>query len=74
MEDFTPQTQPDGALVPPRKVPGTALAVATPPPPRNFRNRTLRTRNPFAQLVTRTFDAVDELADTIADSLGLRPR
>lgn len=74
MEDFTPPTQPDGALVPPRKVPGTALAVATPPPPRNPQQRTLRNVSAVSRVLTRTFDVVDEFADSIAGSLGLRPR
>jgi len=28
MEDFIPQTQPSGALVPPNKPPGTAIATS----------------------------------------------
>jgi len=32
MDDFTPETEPSGALVPPPRVPPTALALASPAP------------------------------------------
>lgn len=75
MEDADfPPTQPSGALVPPTKVPGIAIATATPEPPnRNPRIRTPRV-NVFQQLLSRTLDAVDEMADNIAAGLGIRHR
>jgi hypothetical protein len=73
MDDFSPPTQPEGSLVPPTKVPGTALALATPPPPprRNTR-RALANPGFFRELLTRTFDVVDDLADNVAAGLCLR--
>jgi hypothetical protein len=79
MDDLTPfpPTQPSGALVPPPKVPGTAVAAAAPAPlpgqPRPARVPFMR-RDAFAQFLERTLDAVDELADTVAAGLGLRQR
>ncbi len=73
----TPPTQPFGALVPPPKVPGTAVAAATPAPQpqRSPRERFgLRGRGGLWGLVERTLDAVDEVADQIAFGLGLRHR
>ena len=74
-EDFIPPTQPFGALVPPPKVPGTAVAAATPAPQpqRPSRERYLR-RGGLWRLFERTLDAVDEVADQIALGLGLRHR
>lgn len=77
MDDYTPRTQPAGALVPPPKGPGTAVAAATPAPlparPDRERLPFMR-RDAFAQFIERAFDAVDELADTVATGLGLRRR
>jgi hypothetical protein len=74
-DEFIPPTQPFGALVPPPKIPGTAIAAATPAPvPRRpSRERSLR-RGGFWRLFERTLDAVDEVADQIALGLGLRHR
>ena len=74
MEDANiPPTQPFGALVPPTKVPGTAVATATPPPPPNHpASRTLRQTSLFRRLLGRTLDVVDEFADSVAAGLGLR--
>ncbi len=76
MDDFIPQTEPSGALVPPPRVPPTAVALATPDPPplRPSRVPYLRRTGSVAQFVQRTLDAVDELADTVAEGLGLRAR
>ncbi|MEP6492514.1 MAG: hypothetical protein ABJF01_07545 [bacterium] len=75
MDEFTPPTQPFGALVPPPKVPGTAIATASPAPlphrPAPL-SRTLSDQNVFRRLVQQTLDAVDDLADTLAEGLGLR--
>jgi hypothetical protein len=64
----TPLTQSSGFLVPPTKIPGTALATATPPPPRG--PRIVRRRNRFAFFADAVLDAVDEVADAIAAGLG----
>jgi hypothetical protein len=73
MEDYTPPTQPSGALVPPPKVPGTALATASPAPlPHRPSRQTLSDPNVIRRLIQQTLDAVDDLADTLAEGLGLR--
>jgi hypothetical protein len=76
-DDFTPPTQPDGAQMPPPKIPITAIATATPPPPpnRNAWERTpLMRSNTLQRAIERTLDAVDEFADVVAAGLGLRHR
>lgn len=75
-DDLIPPTQPSGALVPPPKLPPTALALASPAPllPRRPAPKPLFTGSGFEQFVSRTLDAVDEFADTVAEGLGLRPR
>ena len=72
----TPPTEPSGALVPPPRVPPTAVSTATPEPPplRPERQPYMRQRGRAAQFLRQTLDAVDELADNLADGLGLRPR
>lgn len=73
MEDaHTPPTEPSGALVPPRKGPGTALATATPPPPRDPGDIVATRRSSFSQFIERTLDIVDRFADNVAAGLGLR--
>ncbi|HEY9229124.1 MAG TPA: hypothetical protein VIP11_20910 [Gemmatimonadaceae bacterium] len=77
MEDDspTPPTQPSGALVPPSKLPPTAVALATPDPLPNPQQRTTRRYadlNPVQRFLSRTLDLVDDFADTVADGLGLR--
>lgn len=42
MNDWTPEPQESGWLEPPRKLPPTAVGVATPPPPLGPRRRTRR--------------------------------
>ena len=75
-EDFSPVPEPSGALVPPRRVPPTAVATATPPPPRPSRPvRTVRRTGPFEALrrgVNAVLDAADTAADAIAGAIGLR--
>jgi hypothetical protein len=74
MEDYIPETQPSGALVPPNKPPGTAIATSAPvPPSRQPRHtRTFRDPNPIRRFLTRTLNVVDEMADAVAGGLGLR--
>jgi hypothetical protein len=73
MEDATPPTEPSGALTPPPKPPATAVATASPEPtpPRQVRSAVGRPRT-FRALVNNTLDAVDEIADALAEGLGLR--
>jgi len=68
----TPATQSSGQLVPPPKFPGTAVAAATPAPVPHRRSLQVSRRATFGDFVNRTLDAVDELADAVADGLGLR--
>ena len=74
MEDFTPQTQPSDALVPPPKGPGTAIATATPElpnrPPRH--PRSFYDQNPIRRFIEQTLNVVDDMADAVAGGLGLR--
>lgn len=72
--DNSPETQPSGFLVPPPKLPPTALATAGSPPPHRpkpDRYRTLRIRSRF---IERWLDEVDKIADAIGAGLGLRDR
>ena len=75
-DDFTPPTEPFGALVPPPKLPPTALALASPAPlrPRQPSRKPRFRGGGFEQLVARTLDIVDDVADTVAEGLGLRRR
>jgi hypothetical protein len=75
-DEFIPPTQPFGALVPPPKIPGTAVAAATPSPQpqRSPRERFGLRRSGLWRLFERTLDAVDEVADQIALGIGLRHR
>lgn len=75
--DFTPPTQPEGALAPPPPTPPTAIAAMTPPPPppppRPVRKRLDREIAETARLaVTVAFDALDRMGDAIAEAAGLR--
>lgn len=76
MEDETPTppTQPSGALVPPTRLPPTALATLPAPLPHGRRPtpRDYSELRGLQRLVSRAFDAVDEFADTVAENLGLR--
>jgi hypothetical protein len=73
MDDFTPPTEPSGDLVPPPRVPPTAVATLSPEPLpyRPSRQPYLRS-NALWRLVDRTLDAVDGLADSVAEGLGFR--
>lgn len=75
MDDaYTPPTEPAGSMIPPTKVPGTAIATATPPPPPNRepRHRQLDRFGALGRAIERTLDAVDAIADNVAVGLGLR--
>lgn len=76
MEDETPMppTQPFGALIPPTRLPPTAVAAAPAPLPHDSprRPRPHATGHPFRDFMIRAFDIVDDFADTVARGLGLR--
>jgi len=75
MEDeYTPPTQPSGSLVPPRKIPGTAVGIATPPPPRPESIHPTERRGFLHRMLKLTLDSVDDFADAVAAGLGLRHR
>jgi hypothetical protein len=75
-DDPTPPTEPFGDLVPPPKVPPTALALASPAPlpHRGPSSHDLYDASALQRLLARTFDLVDSIADTVAEGLGLRGR
>ena len=78
MEDDTPipATQPTGDLVPPPKVPPTALALASPAPLPHRRPSPpdLFDASALQRAIALAFDIVDTFADTVAEGLGLRGR
>ena len=72
-DERIPDPEPNGALVPAPHVPSTALASATPLPPRQLSDDdTLAAREFFARVVRSTFDALDNVGDSIATAIGLR--
>jgi len=73
-DEFTPPTQSSGERMPPPKTPGTAVAAATPAPLPPRRSSEARVDDPSAirRFVSRALDAVDSVADTVAEGLGLR--
>jgi len=75
-DDPTPPTQPFGDLVPPPKVPPTALALASPAPlpHRPSSSPELYDASALQRLIAQTFDFVDNIADAVAAGLGLRDR
>ena len=71
-DERIPEPQPSGALVPPH-VPSTALAAAAPSLPRQWgADDTRAARDFFARVVRSTFDALDNVGDSIATAIGLR--
>lgn len=72
MDESLPEPQTDGFLVPPPRVPPTAVATATPLPP-SQPQRSLRVRRSGVfTLIDRALDQLDALGDRIADAVGLR--
>ena len=72
-DDRIPESQPSDALVPAPHVPSTALAAAAPLPPRQWgADDTRAARDFFARVVRSTFDALDDVGDSIATAIGLR--
>lgn len=75
-DNLSPPAQSSGFLVPPTKIPGTALATATPPPPREPRivRRSQSGLSFIGVFAEKLLDAVDDVADAVAVGLGLRNR
>jgi hypothetical protein len=74
-DDHTPDTQPSGALVPPPRVPPTAVATAAPLPPRPHPRHPSSfgtSRWSLRELVSSALDQLDRFGDRIADAVGLR--
>jgi hypothetical protein len=73
MEDMHPPTEPSGALVPPPRVPPTALATLPSfPAPQERRQRGETDLGALARLFDATLDIVDGAADSVARLLRLR--
>ena len=74
-EEFTPETEPSGSLVPPIKVPPTAIATSAspPPPPRPaFPRIRAPERMTIGAFVEKVLDTLDSVGDSIARVAGLR--
>ena len=68
-----PDDEPRSTLVPAPHVPSTRLAGAVPWTPRSSRDDDmLVARDFFARVVRSTFDALDNVGDSIASAIGLR--
>ena len=81
-EPDAPSTEPSASLVPPPKLPPTALAAPAlpPPPPRlppmRWEERRIYIAGSFDLLavINRVLDTLDTVGDTIADVAGIRAR
>ena len=72
-DDFVPETQPSGALDPPRRRPPTAVGtLAVPPHPFRVPQRRFMRRSRVQQLLGLVFDGLDRLGDRIARASGVR--
>lgn len=71
MEEPIRETQPEGALVPPPRIPPGAIATATPEPPRKPRHASVR-RSRVEMLIGGLMDKLDSVADRVAQAMGLR--
>ncbi len=79
MDESSPRTEPSGALVPPPKVPRTALATLPEPVPprlpfRSLRGSASRGSLPelFGKLLAGALDTLDSVGDAVAHALGIR--
>jgi hypothetical protein len=72
IDDFLPEPEPSGALVPPPRNPPTALATSAPLPPSRPSLAITPREGFFRGLVQTTLDSLDSLGDTIAGAIGLR--
>lgn len=77
-DEDAPETEPSGNLEPPGREPPTAVGTAAPPPAPGERPLAVRAwrrrRSSLATAVHTIFDALDSLADAIAEKTGLRAR
>ena len=71
MEEPIRETQPEGALVPPPRIPPGAIATATPEPPRKPRHAPVR-RGRVETLIGSLLDGLDSVADRVRQAMGLR--
>ena len=71
-DERIPDPEPSGALVPAPQVPSTSLAGAAPWTPRLNDDDVIAARELFARVVRSTFDALDNVGDSIATAIGLR--
>lgn len=73
-EDWSPPTEPQGALVPPGRNPPTAVGAPALPPPSPMPPRVTAGERgkSFLVAVNRVLDAVDDIADRIAAGMRLR--
>ena len=71
-DEDIPQPESSGALVPPPIHPSTALAAPAPLPRRWDDDDVIAARDFFARVVRGTFDALDNVGDSIATAIGLR--
>lgn len=73
MDEYSPETQPSGALTPPPRNPPTAVATSAPLPPREPGSHVVpRRRKGLRALFESALDSLDSLADRIAAATGLR--
>jgi hypothetical protein len=72
MDESQPETQPDGGLNPPLRVPPMALATADGPPPYRRMLPTPAGPRDLTVLLNRALDQLDTIADRIAHAAGLR--
>ena len=71
MDDWDRETQPDGALTPPPRVPPNAVATSAPIPPRPQLPARRKQFN-LRAMVNGVLDRLDTLGDGIAALVGLR--
>jgi hypothetical protein len=72
MDESQPETQADGGLNPPPRVPPMALATADGPPPYRRMLPTPAGSRDLTVLINRALDQLDTFADRIAHAAGLR--
>ena len=73
IDERIPDPEPSGTLVSAPQLPSTALAAAAPLPPRSWGDDdVIAARDFFARVVRSTFDALDNVGDSIATAIGLR--
>lgn len=74
--DTTPPTEPSTSVVPPSRLPPTALSAPALPPPVRWEERRVVIGSSFDLLavVNRVLDTLDVVGDTIAEAAGIRAR